>query len=111
MNGDYKRLWIEALRSGEYKQGQRTLRRNGRYCCLGVLCEVAREAVGGDWEIHGDTIADTFTVSDVDAVSLPPVEILDATGLWLNSARRLANLNDSGLFDFEKIAAIIEADY
>lgn len=33
--------WIEALRSGKYKQGRSRLKHSGRYCCLGVLCEVA----------------------------------------------------------------------
>ena len=41
----FRRAWIEALRSGEYKQGQNKLGRiRGRdifYCCLGVACEVA----------------------------------------------------------------------
>lgn len=32
--------WIEALESGEYKQGRSWLRNGGFYCCLGVLCEV-----------------------------------------------------------------------
>lgn len=45
-------LWVEALRSGDYKQGNGWLNRTGatvdeegepvrEYCCLGVLCEVA----------------------------------------------------------------------
>jgi len=39
------RAWVRALESGEYKQGREYLcqvRDGGRrYCCLGVLCEVA----------------------------------------------------------------------
>lgn len=34
--------WVEALRSGEYQQGPGFLKRNGRYCCLGVLAEIER---------------------------------------------------------------------
>lgn len=33
--------WVEALRSGKYKQGKGCLRYGDNYCCLGVLCEVA----------------------------------------------------------------------
>lgn len=33
-------LWIEALRSGKYPQGKSNLCINGKYCCLGVGCEV-----------------------------------------------------------------------
>jgi hypothetical protein len=40
-----KRLWLKALRSGKYKQAQGMLKttsgQDSRYCCLGVLCEVA----------------------------------------------------------------------
>jgi len=44
MNKRIKKLWIEALRSGKFKQGFGQLRRgrtNVRHCCLGVLCEIA----------------------------------------------------------------------
>ena len=32
--------WVAALRSGEYEQGQGQFELKGRYCCLGVLCDV-----------------------------------------------------------------------
>jgi hypothetical protein len=32
--------WVKALRSGDYEQGQEYLCRGGRFCCLGVLCEI-----------------------------------------------------------------------
>jgi hypothetical protein len=35
-----KKKWVAALRSGEYKQGIGYLKRNDRYCCLGVAREV-----------------------------------------------------------------------
>lgn len=34
-------LWIKALRSGEYKQGRNRLKRRDRFCCAGVLCDLA----------------------------------------------------------------------
>lgn len=38
MNKRIKELWIEALRSGDYKQGKGLLRNeNDEFCCLGVL--------------------------------------------------------------------------
>lgn len=40
-----RRLWVKALRSGEYKQGYGYLhyKRGGKdkFCCLGVLCDLA----------------------------------------------------------------------
>lgn len=44
MKADLKEKWVAALRSGNYKQGKNVLKRNGAYCCLGVLCEVAGDA-------------------------------------------------------------------
>ena len=46
MDQNLKRKWIEALRSGKYRQGYDRLHRGQTFCCLGVLCEVA----GFDWE-------------------------------------------------------------
>lgn len=43
--------WVQALRSGEYEQGQDYLCRGGKFCCLGVLCEIQglpKEDVEGD---------------------------------------------------------------
>ena len=34
-------LWVDALRSGQYEQTDKRLKRDGKYCCLGVACEVA----------------------------------------------------------------------
>jgi len=41
MNQEIKARWTAALRSGEYQQGKGVLRKNGKLCCLGVLCELA----------------------------------------------------------------------
>ncbi len=41
MNKRIKRLWVDALRSGEYVQGKHLLRDSAdRFCCLGVLCNI-----------------------------------------------------------------------
>ena len=42
MNSELKTRWIEALLSGKYEQGIGQLKDNkGRYCCLGVLRDIA----------------------------------------------------------------------
>jgi hypothetical protein len=48
LNTEVIQRWVDALESGDYKQGDGALSRklnNGhrRYCCLGVLCELAVE--------------------------------------------------------------------
>lgn len=49
MNPEVKELWVQALRSGRFEQGQSVLRvlhtdglrTTAAYCCLGVLCEIS----------------------------------------------------------------------
>lgn len=49
MDPDVRAEWVRRLRSGDYLQGTGELRSStdvdgdARYCCLGVLCEVARD--------------------------------------------------------------------
>lgn len=42
--------WLEALRSGKYKQDHRRLKSNDGFCCLGVLCDV----MGTKWQAFTD---------------------------------------------------------
>jgi hypothetical protein len=43
VNKQLKEAWIEALRSGEYEQGKQQMEtKDGRLCCLAVLCRVAK---------------------------------------------------------------------
>jgi len=41
--------WLAALRSGKYEQGRYRLRTENQYCCLGVLCDILKEKVDGEW--------------------------------------------------------------
>jgi hypothetical protein len=41
MDPELKVKWLEALRSGDFPQGQGALHDNGKYCCLGVLAQIA----------------------------------------------------------------------
>lgn len=41
MNPELKAKWVAALRSGKYEQGHEYLNKDGKFCCLGVLCDVA----------------------------------------------------------------------
>lgn len=46
MGADLKAKWVEALRSGKYKQGKGRLRdTDDNFCCLGVLWDV----YSGEW--------------------------------------------------------------
>ena len=118
--------WIEALRSGEYRQGKGSLKRlegcQGEvvsHCCLGVLSELAGfEEVEPE---HGISLgrrafkapAESGLPEDevVQSIYLPvrlfpgmtPDGLIQGTDRW----ERLAHLNDNGT-SFAEIADLIE---
>ena len=58
MNRKFKRLWLEALRSGEYTKGKKRLRAGNNFCVLGVAADLLTETSDYVWEgntlIHKD---------------------------------------------------------
>jgi hypothetical protein len=46
-----KERWATALESGEYDQGNGSLQDNGKFCCLGVLCDISGR---GEWIDEND---------------------------------------------------------
>lgn len=99
MNQEVKKLWVEALRSGKYKQGKHCLKTDdGRYCCLGVLCEVSGQPYDSDWLGVPNDIVEW---ADLDTW-LP--EVIDGS----RGRTKLSHLNDASNFSFEQIADLIE---
>jgi hypothetical protein len=49
MKTEIKERWINALRSGEYRQDKTCLRTINGYCCLGVLLDVTKDISKGNW--------------------------------------------------------------
>lgn len=111
-------LWIEALRSGDYKQGRNQLRRDDKFCCLGVACEVYEKHVGGldihamndgvisgrvDYSYDGEYSGWPNVVRDWALGSLG-LTTLDENEL----TAKLMNLNDGG-HSFDEIADILES--
>lgn len=45
--------WADALESGEYEQGYQRLRTDDKYCCLGVLADIAikRNVIEAEWRM------------------------------------------------------------
>lgn len=96
--------WVEALRSGKYKQGKGALHNADSFCCLGVLCEVmgvAQINIGGFEIAYGHE----------SNVMMPGADVLWRAGLPLDHASRLAHLNDKGGRSFHEIADYIEREY
>lgn len=136
MDSEIKARWIAALRSGEFAQGAGWLRTDGddesRYCCLGVLCEMAtqdgtippfspRDGYGGQFTMPSLLVrawsnADRndipygnrdwlVAVDDATKAAMSPAAVLEI----VNGTASVAVLNDDG-FTFEQIANLIEAD-
>jgi hypothetical protein len=111
MNPGIRARWTAALRSGKYPQGIGGLRTSKGFCCLGVLCDLAvqdkvieaEQHWGDDWSYQNET-------------NYPPVEVVAWAGLdSFNPTvtaelgpEGLASVNDSGGYDFAKIADLID---
>jgi hypothetical protein len=107
MDKKWKRKWVKALRSGEYKQAKGALKKRGGYCCLGVLCDVVKKELHQEWDDEGAFL-------NYDA-SLPP-KVMLLVGLdtsfaeYINTKIKDKNLmedNDCGK-SFKQIANTIE---
>lgn len=110
MNPEIKERWIAALRSGEYKQTIGNLRVKDKFCCLGVLCDLAAKDGIGEWQENKNSNR-FFSTPLFAASKLLPSTIVSWAGL--NSPRvliddsSLVSLNDQGA-SFSEIADIIE---
>lgn len=125
MDATVKGKWVKALRSGKYAQGRYALNTDGKFCCLGVLCEIARADEGLRLEvknineivIYGDESSflprQVAEWAGIDSSgSIPdnfPVEFVNGKG-HRDTAYSLMALNDSGA-TFEDIADIIEEKF
>ena len=125
--------WVEALRSGDYKQGHGLLRSDDdKFCCLGVACDLfaaSHPEVRG-WEIIFNVsnifVSHTFIINAQKNTALLPRQVCEWLGLaplveggynknvtFLQNTprpRSLVDLNDDRLFTFDKIADTIEAN-
>jgi hypothetical protein len=110
MNRDVAKLWVKALRSGDYEQGQGALRRltedGPQDCCLGVLCDLAISN-GIELETRKSSY-DNKIVFGSSSVGVPPIEVMDWAGLEYGQAEQYADLNDVQDYTFEQIADYIE---
>lgn len=120
MKQEYVKQWVEALRSGEYKQSQGQLRTDEGYCCLGVLSAIVKDEIGGCWNRNDNTPYPQweFIIGTDVSQSLLPQEIVELVGMQTNEGTfpwsvfdwSLIDMNDSGK-SFEEIADVIEKHY
>lgn len=120
---EWKTKWIAALRSGQYKQGQKCLRTaDDCFCCLGVLCDLIDNT---GWEsepkvINGISSYRYSLKNYNDCPSLGNLPVRARKMVWeqyddYNSSynadvvmQKLISLNDDKNLNFNKIADYIE---
>jgi hypothetical protein len=109
--------WLEALESGEYKQGIGHLHQEGKYCCLGVgasVCGVPDEAMGKKGELDGD-LAEVVEMLGLrgpcgnfdDPYKLKSGEVDEELEDALEFIYSLVDPNDELDWDFKQIAQFI----
>ena len=118
MNPEIKTQWVTALRSGDYQQGHGILRSSltegsvPKFCCLGVLCEIAVKA-NVIPEAQYDGFYYTYGTRDDKRSAYLPAVVMEWAGLDnenpICGTDRLANLNDNDN-TFEQIADAIEVN-
>lgn len=115
---EVRNLWVEALESGEYKKGRMRLKRtygeDDRYCCLGVLCDLAakhgvcgefREDFAGNWECDYKTYTPPTIVLNWAGLETESGVFIDRDGCY----RSLSGVNDNSI-DFSKVIEIIKSE-
>lgn len=110
MKPEIKAKWVQALRSGEYKQGNFYLRRNDEFCCLGVLCDIALKD-GLTLEVKKDPDNGVYHYNE--SSGLLPHIVLQWSGLDIRNPKideemNLVVLNDDSKMGFSQIADKIE---
>jgi len=139
MRKDVMKKWVQALRSGKFKQGHGTLKQynskgNTQHCCLGVLCELYNDSMrkskkktlsekvyDNDMDFsHGycrfggkrdDLPREVMKWSGIqDSIGMFPLKITNNNDFFNEGEYSLADLNDTGR-KFKTIANIIEKNY
>lgn len=133
MNKQLIKQWVDTLRSGKYQQGLTVLKSiDNKFCCLGVLCDIAKHLIYLDWELEDSDdmsykIQDTCTVLPEDLINLLGVNSSRVLIMRTNSKLQeylgneeiatmsrhttLVTLNDYYKLSFNQIADILEEEF
>ena len=109
MNQEIKTKWLEALRSGEYKQGKGILKDDkDNYCCLGVLCQIHSKETNTEWGVNeGNNLFNYLN----DSFALPNVVFnwanLESQSPMIGEISLIFSNDDLG-YSFNQIADEIE---
>jgi len=119
MNPRIKQIWLDALRSGEYKQTTGNLRDINGFCCLGVLCDLQAQERSTNWvqrigryELYGEYQTLPLSVQewaglDNDIGGMVDFEY-EKDGVMYVKSESLPEINDTWNKNFNEIADLIE---
>ena len=121
MNQEIKKIWVDALTSGEFQQGRGSLHNKDEYCCLGVLCELHRRITNqGKWvplKNFDTTIAHQksyqYVINEDDkGIFYLPIAVMEWAELSASNPQinliPLGAYNDSRPYNFQQIAKLID---
>ena len=98
---EWRKKWVKALRSGEYKQTSGVLRDGDEFCCLGVACDIS--------ELSGWDEGNVYLFEQ----GVLPNAVRELYGLERSDGEFVGDcltvLNDNGA-SFQEIADIIESE-
>ena len=93
MKKDIAKIWVDALQSGKYDQGSEYLCAGGRYCCLGVLCDLYAQDTADNLRIVEKEKGDSgfiITYYNHDSEVLPDV-VQEWAGMSTNTGKYLSD--------------------
>ena len=102
MKKNVAKIWVKALRSGKYKQGENYLKQfnskgQPRHCCLGVLCELYNDTMKKN---HKRTIS-VEECNNEPALDHGYVKFGNKDGSLPNIVRKWAGIkNEMGTFSY-----------
>jgi hypothetical protein len=108
---DLRKKWVDALRSGKYKQGKGYLHsKDDTFCCLGVLCDVAGvpSTETGECFVYSLDGGKSRSLAMLSDDIRPLVGLRNPLGGILERSESLAVLYDDGK-SFNEIADVIES--
>ena len=105
-----RKMWADALRSGDYPRGHGGLRStDGKFCPLGVLCDVYRRETGHDGWAKGPCGKWLwFDSRGIAWAGSAPAEVAEWVGMGHIEMELVMESNDLLGAPFENVAVAVE---
>lgn len=108
MNTAIKQQWVDALRSGTYAQVCGSLHDDEGFCVLGVLTDLHRQWIGGEWTKKNPRMR--WYLYEGETGHLPTC-VREWASVTIDDPVGRASLRNDGGFSFEELAQWIEENF